>query len=107
MEINTNISVMPPVADRLVGGATADLGSGQSAPIAGQRGNTFPPAVTNLSTDKDSSGSVNNAASEKAAAAQKAALKAAMDAGTQSLKQISPALEFQIDPDTKQTVVRG
>jgi flagellar protein FlaG len=106
MEINTNISVLPPVADRLVGGASADLSSGQSAPIAGQRGNTVPPAATNVSIDNVSSGLVTNAASEKAAAAQKAALKAAMDAGTQSLKQISPALEFQIDPDTKQTVVR-
>jgi len=106
MEINTNISAIPPVADRLMGGVAADLSSGQAAATLGQRGGAVSPVGTSASSDNGASGSVSNASSEKSAAAQKAALKAAMDAGTQSLKQISPALEFQIDPDTKQTVVR-
>jgi flagellar protein FlaG len=103
MEINTNISVISPIADK-TGVSTVDAGKGQNAPV--QRLVATPHTTGSGSSEVSEPVMDPSAASIKEKAVHNAALKAAMDAGTQSLKQVSPALEFQIDPDTKQTVVR-
>ena len=102
MEITTINTVMPAVQNLPAG--APDLGQGQLPAAIKAPGASLPiasDAVTAVQAIKEPA-----AAKQKASAAKEAALKAAVDAGTQSLKQFSASLEFQIDPETKHTVVR-
>lgn len=100
MEITTTNTVMPAVQNLPAG--ASDIGQ---APAAMKASGVALPVASEtavaVKANKEPS-----AAEQKASAAKEAALKAAVDAGTQSLKQFSASLEFQIDPETKHTVVR-
>lgn len=105
MEISTNINVMPPLKEIGVG---SPAGGGQASSVLPNSNSSVNvsqlssvPGDTSATTTVDAV-----AAAKKTEAAKQAALQAAMNAGNKSMQQLSPSLEFQIDPDTKQTVVR-
>jgi len=100
MEITTTNTVMPAVQNLPAG--TSDLGQ---APVAIKASGVALPVASETAVAVQAS-KEPSAAEQKASAAKEAALRAAVDAGTQSLKQFSASLEFQIDPETKHTVVR-
>ena len=100
MEITTTITVMPAVQNLPAG--VSDLGQ---APVAIKASGMALPVASETAGAVQAS-KEPSAAEQKASAAKEAALKAAVDAGTQTLKQFSASLEFQIDPETKHTVVR-
>ena len=104
MEITTNNSVMLPTRDT-VAASSSDPGKALS-PFPVQNGSPELPRVSSISVTAANAPDKQEAAAQKIDSAKQAALKAAMDAGNKSMKQLSPSLEFQIDPDTKQTVVR-
>jgi flagellar protein FlaG len=100
MEITTTNTVMPAVQNLPAG--VSDLGQ---APVAMKASGVALPVASETAVAVQAS-KEPSAAEQKASAAKEAALRAAVDAGTQSLKQFSASLEFQIDPETKHTVVR-
>jgi len=100
MEITTTNTVMPAVQNLPAG--VSDLGQ---APVAIKASGMALPVASETAVAVQAS-KEPSAAEQKASAAKEAALRAAVDAGTQSLKQFSASLEFQIDPETKLTVVR-
>jgi flagellar protein FlaG len=100
MEITTTNTVMPAVQNLPAG--VSDLGQ---APVAIKASGMALPVASETAVAVQAS-KEPSAAEQKASAAKEAALRAAVDAGTQSLKQFSASLEFQIDPETKHTVVR-
>lgn len=100
MEITTTNTVMPAVQNLPAG--VSDLGQ---APVAIKASGVALPVASETAVAVQAS-KEPSAAEQKASAAKEAALRAAVDAGTQSLKQFSASLEFQIDPETKHTVVR-
>lgn len=104
MEITTNNSVMLPTRET-GGGSSSDAGKAWS-PVPVQNVSPELPRVSTVSVSAAQAPDKQEADAQKADSAKQAALKAAMDAGNKSMKQLSPSLEFQIDPDTKQTVVR-
>jgi len=104
MEINTVNTVMPQAREmpnagqgQVSGGGKASVAHASSVP------SSQAPSIQSI---EGGAGVDAGDAAQKSSAARQAALKAAMDAATQTLKQTSPALEFQVDPETKQTVVR-
>jgi len=108
MEINTVNTVMPMVREMTTGVSEDGQGRAQNAldPAVGHARVAPSPQATTGSLATNGTGADVPSAEQKGNTARQAALKVAMEAATQSIKQSSPSLEFQVDPETKQTVVR-
>jgi flagellar protein FlaG len=108
MEINTVNTAMPMVREMTTGASDAGHGRAQVAldPAFAPTRVASSPQATTGSLATNGTGADVPSAEQKGNTARQAALKVAMDAATQSIQQLSPSLEFQVDPETKQTVVR-
>lgn len=105
MEISTNINVMPPLKG--IGVGSPAEGGQASSVLPNSNSSVNVSQLSSVPGDTSATSTVDAvAAAKKTEAAKQAALQAAMNAGNKSMQQLSPSLEFQIDPDTKQTVVR-